>query len=404
MDRKKYYPTAGALYFTYFILGIASTIMGQFKQNFAALWGAEKLADGSYDVSSVVTVIAAIGLGRLIAFPIAGPFSDRFGRKKSAVVGMIFYAIFFLGIPFSRSVVAGYVLILCAGIANSFLDTAVTPSCMEIFSEKGAVANLFTKFAVSLGQFLLPILILFVNGNGMSPSVLFISAAVLVIADTILLAVLPFPQHTTAAAGSDKKEKQKFKITPALVLLTCIGFTASATFMIFMNTNQELGTLYGLTKPHLIQSFYSVGIVSAVLLTSVFISKGLKPTRVLMIYPSVAILALLMMYLVRLPQICLLGGFLIGFFAAGGVLQLATSTANEMYPERKGLITALIMFASSGSNYIVLNVAGYLSKIGGTEGPRYILLFNMAITAVGIVLAIILNIHLGKQKEEATCQ
>ncbi len=403
MERKKYYPTAGALYFTYFILGIASTILGQFKQNFAALWGAGQLADGTYDVSSVVTVIAAIGLGRLIAFPVAGPFSDRFGRKKSAVVGMTFYAIFFLGMPFSRSIVAGYVLSLCAGMANSFLDTAVTPSCMEIFSEKGAVANLFTKFAVSLGQFLLPILILFVNSNGMSPSVLFISGAVLVIADTVLLAVLPFPQHTTAA-GSSKKEKQKLRITPALLLLTGISFTASATFMIFMNTNQELGTLYGLAKPHLIQSFYSVGIVSAVLLTSVFISKGLKPTRVLMIYPSVAILALLMMYLIRLPQICLIGGFLIGFFAAGGVLQLATSTANEMYPERKGLITALIMFASSGSNYIVLNVAGYLSKIGGAEGPRYILLFNMALTAVGIVLAIILNIHLDKQKEEKTCQ
>ena len=40
MNQKKYYPTAVALYITYFILGIAVTIMGQYKQSFAAMWGA----------------------------------------------------------------------------------------------------------------------------------------------------------------------------------------------------------------------------------------------------------------------------------------------------------------------------------------------------------------------------
>ena len=83
VESRKYYPTALALYITYFVLGIASTIMGQYKQDFAALWGAGLLADGSFDVSGVVSVIAAIGLGRLIAFPIAGPLSDRFGRRLS---------------------------------------------------------------------------------------------------------------------------------------------------------------------------------------------------------------------------------------------------------------------------------------------------------------------------------
>ena len=53
-DSRRYYPTALALYITYFVLGIAATIMGQYKQDFAALWGASKLADGSFDVSSVV--------------------------------------------------------------------------------------------------------------------------------------------------------------------------------------------------------------------------------------------------------------------------------------------------------------------------------------------------------------
>ena len=155
-DSRRYYPTALALYITYFVLGIAATIMGQYKQDFAALWGASKLADGSFDVSSVVAVIAAIGLGRLVAFPIAGPLSDRLGRRLSALIGCVLYAIFLLAITFAPNMYIGYVLAVISGMANSFLDTSITPSCMEIFKEKGTIANIFTKLAISIAQFLLP--------------------------------------------------------------------------------------------------------------------------------------------------------------------------------------------------------------------------------------------------------
>ena len=365
MNQKKYYPTAVALYITYFILGIAVTIMGQYKQSFAAMWGANQLADGSFDVSKVMAIIAAVGLGRLIAFPFAGPFSDKYGRRLSALVGVVFFAIFFIGITFTHSTVLAYILMICSGMANSFLDTSITPSCMEIFKENGAIANLFTKFAISMAQFL-----------------------------------LPFPPKEEAPKAADGTvEKRKMKLTPSAILLVCIGFTASTTFMLFMNCNQELGKLYGMANPSMIQSFYSAGIICAVLLTAALMKKGLKPIRVLVIYPCVAFCALLLMYFVQIPQICMVGGFLIGYFAAGGVLQLATSTANEMFPRDKGKITAVVMIASSIANYAVLNVASLLSKVGGVEGPRYILLFNAAVTAIGIVFAIILNLRFEKDAQ-----
>lgn len=396
MKKRKYYPAAVALYITYFILGISATIVGQYKQEFAAAWGAERLADGTFEISSVMTVIAAIGLGRLIAFPVAGPFSDRFGRKKSALVGMAFFAVFFAGLPFTTNTAAAYILLMCSGIGNSFLDTSVTPSCMEIFSENGAVANLFTKFSLSIGQFLLPVLIIFFDRLGITYHTLFFMAAGLVAADTAALVIFPFPESERGAAKTAKKQT-KIKLSPALFLLIGIGFTSSATFMIFMNCNQELGVLYGMTNPQLIQSFYSVGIVTAVLTTSLLVKKGIKPIRILVIYPLAALFVLLLMYLIKIPQICLIGGFLIGFFAAGGVLQLTTSTANEMYPEHKGTITAMVMFASSVSNYVVINVAGVLSRTGGANGPRNILLFNMLVTFIGILFAIVLNVKYGNE-------
>ena len=107
VDSRKYYPTALALYITYFVLGIAASIMGQYKQDFAAMWDAAVLADGSYDVSGVVAVIAAIGLGRLIAFPVAGPLSDRLGRRLSALIGCALYAVFLLAVTFSPNLYVG---------------------------------------------------------------------------------------------------------------------------------------------------------------------------------------------------------------------------------------------------------------------------------------------------------
>lgn len=210
MNQKKYYPTAVALYITYFILGIAVTIMGQYKQSFAAMWGANQLADGSFDVSKVMAIIAAVGLGRLIAFPFAGPFSDKYGRRLSALVGVVFFAVFFIGITFTHSTVLAYILMICSGMANSFLDTSITPSCMEIFKENGAIANLFTKFAISMAQFLLPFLITFVAARDMSFRTLYFLAAGIIIVDGIFLAILPFPPKEEAPkAGDGTVEKRK---------------------------------------------------------------------------------------------------------------------------------------------------------------------------------------------------
>jgi MFS family permease len=100
----------------------------------------------------VVSVIAAFGLGRLIAYPFAGPVSDHFGRKVSGTIGIGLYVIFFIGIITVNSFWAAYLIGILNGMANSFLDTCVSPSLMEMFPESASIANLLTKFAVVTAQ------------------------------------------------------------------------------------------------------------------------------------------------------------------------------------------------------------------------------------------------------------
>ena len=394
MKERNYYPTALALYITYFVLGIAASIMGQYKQAFAALWGANVLADGLYDVSAVVSVIAAIGLGRLIAFPIAGPLSDRLGRRLSALIGCALYAIFLLSITFTKNMYVAYVLAIISGMANSFLDTSITPSCMEIFKEKGTIANIFTKLSISIAQFLLPFAIGYVASENLPFNTIFLVTAAIIIIDGIALAFLPFPPFERTTGKKEDGTKEKMHFTPSAIILVILGFTTSTTFMLWMNCNQELGTLYGLADPSKIQSVYAVGIVVALFVNAALLGKGLKPSVILIIYPCVALV-----YFVQTPWICLVGGAMMGFFAAGGVLQLVSAVANEMFPKNRGVITSIVMISSSVANFAVLNVASMLTRMGGTNGPRLVLLFNMAVTVIGIVLAVILNSRIEKDME-----
>lgn len=66
MSMKKYYPTAFALYMTYFVLGVAGSIMGQYKQELAKSYG---IADPSHVQSfcSVGIVLALFVNAALLA-------------------------------------------------------------------------------------------------------------------------------------------------------------------------------------------------------------------------------------------------------------------------------------------------------------------------------------------------
>ena len=87
---KKYLPSALILYLNYFIHGIGCSILSQqvVKELLADQWG----MDG---VMGVTAVAAALGLGRLISLPFAGPLSDKFGRRISVLIGCFSYVIFF---------------------------------------------------------------------------------------------------------------------------------------------------------------------------------------------------------------------------------------------------------------------------------------------------------------------
>ena len=94
---KKYLPSALIMYLNYFIHGVGCSILGQavIKEALAAAWGVEAMA--------ITAISAALGLGRLIALPFAGPLSDKLGRRISTAIGSASYAVYLIGLAFAFS-------------------------------------------------------------------------------------------------------------------------------------------------------------------------------------------------------------------------------------------------------------------------------------------------------------
>ena len=403
-SKAKYYPTAFVMYLTYFIHGIGAAVLGQqaIKEVLISQWG---YSDIAANIGVVTMVSAALGLGRLITLPFAGPMSDKLGRKICTLIGTICYAGFFLGLAFSPSMGVAYAAAILGGVANSFLDCGVIPEEVEIMAPRTGLATMGTKLFIAGGQKVLPMLVGFIVGTvGLESShthTVLYGLAIAVVAVGVVSFLLPSisADNASTAAQSGKKSSliediKSAKWSIESFALIIIGFTCTATFQLWLNCAQTFAKdVVGVADPSGMQSLYANGTIFAIILTAIFTMK-IKSVRFLFIYPAVSLVALLLVNMMRTESMCNIGAFLLGFFAAGGVLQLATATVNDLFPKFKGTITSIIMIASSISNYTILSAAGKMSA------PA-VMMMNIVITAIGVVLALFVNVRYGTLLKKA---
>ena len=381
---KKYLPSALILYLNYFIHGIGCSILGQqvVKEQLIEQWGLN-------DVMIITSIAAALGLGRLISLPFAGPLSDKLGRRISVLIGVASYIIFFVGIAFSPNMQIAYVSAVLGGIANSFLDTATYPAVTEIIYKYTGIATMGIKFFISIAQLLMPFFLGLAAGTSMSYLMLPLVSGIAIAVLGALAVFAPFPSESE----SGKKESfiQNLKnahFTVESVALILIGFTSTATFQLWLNCAQTFGKeIAGIPSESvsMMQTYYSAGTMAALVITSLLITR-FKQVRFLVIYPAISVVILVLVYIFKTPVICYTGAFVIGYSAAGGVLQMATATVNDLFPKIKGTITSLVMIASSLCNYTILSAAAKMTSTA-------VILMNIGITAVGVLLAVFVNVR-----------
>lgn len=387
--KNKYMPTALALYINYFVHGMGAIIL---SQNMDAL-----MQQFNTDRAGVSYVISGLGIGRLLVLFVSGALSDKFGRKPFVLLGIVTYMIFLGGILVAPNVSVALILAILAGMANSFMDSGTYPALMEAFPESSGSANIIIKAFIAAGQFVLPFIISFLIANDLWYGYSFLFCMAIFVINGLFLLKLQFPAHKVEkvevkeeSVSESNEPKSNFWIEGIALIL--IGFTATATFYIIQNYLPTYGQeVAGMEKSAALKliSLYSAGSFTAVVVTSILVAKWIKQVRFVFVYPLISLVMLVLLYLFPSPMMCVVGSFVIGYSAAGGVLQLALTTMSELFPKNKGTITGIVYTASSLASSVLPALIGVIAS----SNVSNIMLLNIVITAIGVVLALIVNIR-----------
>ena len=400
MTNKKYLPSVIVLYLNYFLHGIGCSILGQavIKDALAASWNVEAMA--------ITAIAAALGLGRLIALPFAGPLSDKLGRRFSTAFGGFAYAVYLIGLAMAFNAGGGtgyriaYICAIVGGIANSFLDTGIYPAVAEIINKAPGVATMGIKFAISGSQLLLPFFLGIAVGQTagglVSYNTLFYAVGICYLVLMGLILFFPLPDSDQKA---EKKEGliegiKKANFSAGSIAMILIGFTCTGTFQLWLNCAQNFAKdVVGWAEPGIMQTFYSAGTMIGLIVTAA-LTKKVKDVRFIMVYPAICALMMVAVLMIPSQAMCKIGSFVIGWAGAGGLLQIATAVCNMLFPKIKGTVTALVMIASSLCNYTILTAAASMT-------PSGVMTMNIVLTAIGVLLGVFVNKNYCKMLEAA---
>lgn len=386
---RSYRPLCLSLYLNYFVHGIGVLILAQNMDSLAARWGS--LAD-------VMSVIGMLGIGRLIVLFVSGKLSDKYGRKPFVLLGMITYIAFFLGILVSPTTAVACVFGILAGIANSFLDAGTYSALIESYPESASTVTVLLKAFISAGQFLLPlfigVLVMMNAWYGWS----FIVAAVILALNFVIMLKMGFP--TMNQVGNNDKndaseapvEAPKSKWYLEGICFVLYGYISQATFYLISQWLTKYGVAVA-QMPDLaarsLMSYYSIGSLACVFFTAFITKKGVRPITLLVVYTLISTLAIGGLYYYPSASLAPILSAVVGFSAAGGVMQLGLVMMTEMFPKGKGTMTGIFYTTGSIASFTIPVITGYMAD----SGINSIMGLDAAIALAGFIVACIIYVR-----------
>lgn len=375
-----------SIYLSYFLHGISVITLAQ---NMTPL--AEKF---NTDSAGIAYVISGIGLGRLVCILFFGVISDKFGRRSVIFVGIALYILFFFGILASPNLIVAFILAFCVGAANAALDTGGYPALMECYPKTSGSAVILLKATISFGQMFYPMLVSFLMVSQLWFGYAMIIPGILFILVTLLVMKSKFHSQTVDATIAKDLPQMSSKPLAWLegVASVVFGVAAFSTFYVIVVWMPKYAMAFaGMAEADALKtiSYYSLGSLLCVFLFAFLLKSMVRPVWANVFNTGLSVIAAAVIYLYPSPLVCNVGAFVIGFSAAGGILQLGVSVMSEFFPKSKAKVTSIYMMMGGLANFVIPLATGYLSTIG----LQYIILLDIAFALVAFLTAIVVFIR-----------
>lgn len=398
MLKKNYLPLISSLYFNYIFQGMAAIILAQNMDALKEYWQAS--------MTQITLVMSAIGLGRALVLYYSGYFSDRFGRKKTVLIALLSYAIFFIGLLVSRHYLMAIFFALFGGISNAFLDTSTYPTLVEAYPEEkiNSALSVLNKAFISLGQFILPFLTRFLLSHHLFFGWTFIMCTVFLMLNMVFLYYVNFPPLTTKKTiqlknneGNIPIEKTapqtnigNFKVDGiALLVFSFVSVSIFNIFILWIPKYAEVMEVASREDSLTFVSIYSVGSFLSVFLTAAIVRKGMNIPKLILVCLIFSASALLFMLLIPTFLSIVIASLTIGVFAAGGIWQLGLALMLELFPNFKGKYTSYYSLATAIAIMLTPFVTGILSE----WRIAAIFWFNFSLVLLGLLAAFVIHIR-----------
>ncbi|MQS52002.1 MFS transporter [Companilactobacillus mishanensis] len=386
MDRTERVKFSWHLYLNYLIHGMAIVVLAQNMNVLGDQW---HVSD-----AKVAMVISSLGIGRLLVLYFSGLLSDKYGRKLFVRMGILTYIPFFIGIVLSPNVYVAYFFGILAGMANSFLDSGTYPALMETFPTNATTANVLIKAFASIGELILPIFVTILEAFNLWHGYSFIFCAAVLALNYLFIRKAKFVEvDVSGIKFKDSKSKLSVVEKVNAVTLTVYGYIAMSTFYLVSQWLTKYGQeALNMNTAHAryLVSIYSMGSIVGVIITTVLTSRHLlKGTHIMFLSTVVSFVTLTTMTAILNPTVILIGSFLVGASAAGGVLQVGLTIMSELFPKRKGMVTGIYYTAGGLSSFTIPVITGFLYN----NGVRSIMVFDCVIAVIGVLCSVVVILN-----------
>lgn len=337
--------------------------------------------------STISTLLTARAVGNVSSVYFSGNASDKIGKKKMILFGLIFYFVFLIGMMITSNFYVALFLSLIAGIGHGFMDSPSMSMLIDIFGDHSGPAMSVVAVFFSGGGVMSSFIVGRLLANSLDFRIIFI--VYLVIASIVAIiaysATYPKRQVREIKKTDDSSEKDKKILLKTAIFLALISFTfAAATAILMTWISTYTFEVQGLSIENSLAmlSFLQLGSVIGAVVFAVILTR-VHSTKIIIANGFLAVISLVIFLNLSNNGVILI-------MIAGAVLSivfsLSLNVVGELFIENSGQATGFIATASMSATMIVTFITGRLLPVIGVESIMWI---GVWLAVVATVFAII---------------
>lgn len=326
-------------------------------------------------ISEISMMITAQSIGTVSVIYLAGNISDKIGRKKIILLGLISYLIFLTGMFFTTNFYFAIMMALFAGIGHGLMDSPSISMLIDIFGDHSGPAMSVVAVFFSGGGAISSIIVKEFIKNDVDFKYLFILFMIVAAAHAIIVFNARYPKkqrHVVERVSKKteedeevkaKKEKSLFNVAILLAVITFLFASGNSLVRTWVSTyslevkemtlDNSIGMLTYLQIGNVLGAVAYAYILTKVHSTKVMIFNGFMASIGLSLFLSFTTADVLLLMIV--------GSALSVSFS------LSLNIIGELYAENSGGATGFIGTASMASGMVITFLSGQLLPIIGVK-------------------------------------